>query len=122
MKKIVSQVILGAAICIVSMATVISMKKPLYLTDAETRVGSYLSSSLGPTTCNARFIEEKLWQMECYNHPGNKKFLFSVVSAEKSPVPTSRSFYLVALNDNAILNAREGLMQYLQIGMADIAG
>lgn len=88
---------------------------PSYVTDAQTRVSSYLSYSYGPTTCKSDEKEIDAWTMKCQIESGKKDLNYTVYPAEKAPKGASRSFYIVAENTAAEQSAKADLMVYLDI-------
>lgn len=89
--------------------------KPAYISDAESRVSSYLTSEYGGITCDGIPSGKERWELHCQNKSNNKIFLFSVEPGENSQRPVSRSFALTVMNENAIESAQVGLMRYLSV-------
>lgn len=102
-------------VAIISGATWYTQRKPDYVQDAMSRVGSYLGNYYGPTECSSKIIKEKKWQVICTVSGKDKFFEFTVMPSEQAPYPVARSFYLKANEENAEQAAQLGLMRYLQI-------
>lgn len=115
MKKILSLVLIVAAVGAVAAVNVRWNDEPDYIQAAETRVGSYLTSDYGRVTCNSARVNAQRWELGCVNKAKGKNFQFAVYSADEAPYGVSRPFYLEALNDDAKDSASYGLMRYLQI-------
>lgn len=98
-----------------TVAVITTERKPVYVSDAEMRTGSYLTSSYGPVQCLSSRAPEGQWVMLCVTRNKKYHFEYHVFPAETSPRNESRSFYLVAINEHARESAEEGLMRYLQV-------
>lgn len=114
-KKITTLAFIFSAVITATTAVLTTERKPVYVSDAETRTGSYLTSSYGPVQCLSSRVPEGEWVMLCVTRNKKYHFEYHVLPAETSSRSESRSFYLVATSEHARESAEEGLMRYLQV-------
>lgn len=88
--------------------------KPNFVEQTQNRLGSYLSSVYGPTTCSSSEVTEVEWAVKCTGGFKNKEFVFMTHLAEDEK-GYKGAFYLTAKNENARNSTTEGLMKYLDI-------
>jgi hypothetical protein len=82
MKKILSLVLIVAAVGAVAAVNVRWNDEPDYIQAAETRVGSYLTSDYGRVTCNSARVNAQRWELGCVNKAKGK------ISSLRSILPT----------------------------------
>lgn len=114
-KTTASLALIFTAVVTATVAGFTAEGKPVYVSDAEARTASYLTSSYGPARCMTSRAPEGKWVMLCTTGDKGLQFEYQVLAAEMAPGRVSRSFYLIALNEHARQSAQEGLMRYLQV-------
>lgn len=118
MKK-VHMIVIGSLIFLISLFVLSLIKhnhyfQPHFVTNAESRLQSYLSSSFGPTNCETEQYGKQKWKIVCQAKPKDQPFEYLVKNFD-GDTSDNGAFSLVALNDRAKINKNTGLLIYLNI-------